>query len=89
MGNSLTTAKLRAEGQEPPVFAILSTDALAYPVLEYYARLCVEMGLNSQANEVRKAAGEFKEWQFANVEQTKLPDHKHKPMSWAEEDKNE
>lgn len=70
--------RLRHEGRPCPVFAIKGTDALAYPMLKAYGDFCRQFGLHAQAGEVDKAAEEVRAWQFANVELTKLPDHKHR-----------
>lgn len=69
--------QLRAAGAPMPEFTIKARDALAYPIVMAYADLCRQFGLFHQSDEASKAADEIREWQFANVDATKLPDHDH------------
>lgn len=62
-----------------PVFVIKAQDALAAPVISYYASLCESRGLRDQEIEVLDALEEVVVWQRANPERVKLPDHKHVP----------
>jgi hypothetical protein len=63
-----------------PEFTIKARDALAYPIVKGYADLCSQFGLWRQEQEARKAAEEIREWQHANIDATKLPDHDHVPV---------
>jgi len=64
-----------------PVFTIKAKDALAVPVLTAYIEECNAHGLDEQAREVMVARTEISLWQRTHIEQTKLPDHKHRPVS--------
>lgn len=77
--SSAAKTELYAEGKPCPTFTIKATDALAFPVIRTYADICRQFGLHHQAKEVEKALEEFRQWQIANVDQTKLPDHDHVP----------
>ena len=69
------------EGDPMPVFVIKARDALAVPTLRAYVQECQEHGLTEQALQVREAINEIREWQQRNIDQTKLPDHAHVPVS--------
>ena len=62
----------------------MATDALAYPVIVHYTRMCREFGLEDQAQQAAMAAEEFRVWQEENTKRTHLPDHKHVPHSQTE-----
>ncbi len=64
-----------------PVFTIKAKDKLAIRAVEAYRRLCLELGLNAQADEVDKALDEIVAWREAHPDQVKLPDHPHVPAS--------
>lgn len=63
-----------------PVFVIKAKDALAVPTLRAYERECLDHGLVEQAHEVWRATEEISQWQRANIDATKLPDHGHRPV---------
>jgi hypothetical protein len=62
-----------------PVFTIKARDALAVPTLRAYEEECLLHGLDDQAFQVRQARVEISLWQQRNINETKLPDHVHKP----------
>jgi hypothetical protein len=68
----------QSETSPMPVFVIKARDALAIPTLCAYQRECVDHGLVEQADEVAKAITEVRNWQRANIDLTKLPDHLHR-----------
>jgi hypothetical protein len=70
----------RLRGTEPPVFPLKATDALAYPVIVSYSRMCRDFGCEDHAHEVAKAAEEFRLWQVVNSRSTHLPNHHHVPV---------
>jgi hypothetical protein len=66
-----------------PVFTIKAKDKLAVRAVEAYRRLCLELGLDAQADEVDKAIAEIVTWRKAHPDQVKLPDHPHVPTEAA------
>lgn len=64
-----------------PVFTIKAQDALAPEAVSAYHDLCVKYGLHGQAYQVRLALAEIADWQAANVDLIKLPDHDHVPAA--------
>lgn len=63
-----------------PVFPIKAKDALAIEAVQAYRELCVKYGLYGQAQQVQLAINEITDWQGANEDRMKLPDHKHVPV---------
>jgi hypothetical protein len=64
-----------------PVFSIKGTDHLAVKAIIAYRRLCILHGLDNQAYEVARAAGEMGRWQQRNPAQVNWPSHQHVPAS--------
>ena len=60
-----------------PEFVLNATDRLALNTMAHYRRLCLSIGLVEQAHRVLMAEQEFADWQAANPNELKLPDHKH------------
>lgn len=67
--------------EDMPTFTIKGKDILALPVIKNYMQMCIVLRLHDQANEVRDAIREIHEWQDANRDLVKVPDHKHVPVS--------
>jgi hypothetical protein len=64
-----------------PVFVIKAKDDLAIHAIREYHDLCVERGLDDQANEVEAAIDEMIEWRDRHEDEIKPPDHRHVPVS--------
>ena len=64
-----------------PIFVIKAKDALSVPALKHYKEKCEDHGLTEQARQVDYAIYEFRQWQDENIDDTKLPDHRHVPVN--------
>ena len=62
---------------DEPVFLIRGRDILAPEAVQAYMNLCKVLCLDEQAGEVDKAIDEIVEWQEANPNLVKDPDHAH------------
>jgi len=60
-----------------PVFPLRAKDRLALATIEFYRAECEAHGLTEQAREVDAAIDEWVAWQARNLDQMKMPDHKH------------
>jgi hypothetical protein len=63
----------------PPSFVVKATDALAYPLVTQYARICRDFGQEDQAQQMAAAAEEIRVWQNENPERVHMPTHQHIP----------
>lgn len=65
---------------DEPVFILRGKDAFTLGTLVQYTVMCRREHLNKQEKEVNKAVREIREWQSANKDKVKLPDHEHQPV---------
>ena len=67
--------------KEMPVFVIKAKDKLSLRTLAAYHLLCIEVGLDQQAEEVVKAMQEMSKWQKSHQYLMQMPNHKHVNVS--------
>lgn len=64
-----------------PVFTIKAKDRLAIAAVGAYRDLCVDEGLDNQAEEVGKAIDEMVAWRYEHEDLVQSPDHEHVPAA--------
>lgn len=69
----------RISRDDMPVFVLKAQDMLAMTAIDEYHNACLKAELHDHAEQVEMALVEFQDWQAANPERMKMPDHKHVP----------
>jgi len=74
---------------DEPIFVVRAQDKFAPMLVETHIQLCVEERLFEQASQSDYAYREIVQWQHANPERVKLPDHKHRHVGLTSANQNE